>query len=299
MFNRWMHIITLLTLALAVSISSSVDSLINTRDIPYIDDGDLRHTLDIYLPETITEPVPIIFMLHGGGFIFGSKAVMEDGARYFAEQGYGVVASNYRLAPDYTYPAQIEDSFCALAWTLTHAADYNLDPTRVILLGESAGANAAAMLGTIDEPARFLRDCPDTLPETYDPLGVVAYYMPADLSTCDCFPAKRMVATYFDVEIETVLTPQHTRDSWYEATPLAWLDATDPPFLLIHGEDDIIIPISEAEYFTDVARTADVPTELIRVADGRHGFFTAAFASEATQTSLPQVLATINDWARP
>jgi acetyl esterase/lipase len=268
--------------------TASVTRVERTDNIAYIPDGHPRQTLDVYQPQH-PDPVPVIVMIHGGGYIAGSKNMLSDAAQWFAERGYAVVVPGYRLAPDFTYPAQINDAFCALAWTYSHADEYGFDTDDLILLGESAGANAAALLATVDTPQTYLSDCPYTLPDNAQPAGVVAYYMPVDLSTCECQLAKTLSYTYLGVSADEIENVDEARNLWDEASPLSWMDANDPPFLLIHGTDDFLIPVSESRYFVEEYESAGAQAELVALEGAGHGFF-AYLNREAAQQALPYVM---------
>lgn len=242
-------------------------------DIPYMQDGHERQVLDLYLPAASAEPAPTLLMVHGGGYIFGDKDEMRGVALHFQERGYATVAPNYRLAPEYTYPAQIEDVFCALAWTLAHAQDYNLDPARLVIVGESAGANAAALLGTVDAPEAYLTDCAYELPEGFRAQGVVAYYMPVELTSCECDAAQQMAAVYLGIPPSEIGTAQQQAETWADASPLAWIDAEDPPFFLVHGERDSLVPISESLAFQRAYEAVGGDVSLLTIPLLNHGFF--------------------------
>lgn len=242
------------------------------QDIPYIADAHERQVLDVYLPDA-DEPAPTLFMIHGGGFIFGDKDEMRSVARIFQEAGYATVAPNYRLAPEYTYPSQIEDVFCALAWTVNHAEEYGFDPSRLVLIGESAGANAAAMLGTVDSPEQYLEHCPYPLPDDFQARAVVAYYMPVDLTSCECTAAQQMAAVYLGIPEEEMADVETVQNSWADASPLAWIDAADPPFLLVHGERDSLVPLSESLAFQSAYEAVGGDVSLITIPLLNHGFF--------------------------
>lgn len=242
-------------------------------DIPYIPDGQERQVLDVYLPENVDSPVPTLLMIHGGGFIFGDKDEMRSVAQSFQEMGYATVAPNYRLAPDYTYPAQIEDVFCALAWTIHHAEEYGFDPTRLVLVGESAGANAAALLGTVDTPQQYLANCPYSLPDDFQARAVVAYYMPVNLTSCDCVAAQQMAALYLGIPEGEAGQLETMQDRWADASPLYWIDDNDPPFLLVHGERDSLVPLSESLAFQSAYEEVGGEVLLITIPLLNHGFF--------------------------
>jgi acetyl esterase len=109
------------------------------RDIAY--GSDARHRLDVYrLQNEPAAPQPVMIFMPGGGFIRGDKSERDNFGNYFARHGIVVVVANYRLAPEHVWPAGAEDVIATYRWVRQHAGEYGLDPARIILAGESAGA---------------------------------------------------------------------------------------------------------------------------------------------------------------
>jgi acetyl esterase len=133
-------------------------------NLSYLPDGRVEHELDVYRPIARTGPLPVVIYVHGGGFRILSKEALWIMALMFAREGYVVFNINYRLAPRYPYPAAVSDCCTALEWVADHAAAYGGDATRLVLAGESAGANLVTALAIAcsyrrDEPyARRLFD---------------------------------------------------------------------------------------------------------------------------------------------
>ena len=259
-------------------------------DIPYVTDGHELQTLDIYLPNSSQVTLPIILMVHGGGFIAGDKSEMQGAAEHYAELGYAVISPNYRLAPDFTYPTAHADVFCALAWTLSHANDYHLDPNNLVLMGESAGANTVALLATMDTPNALLEDCEYQLSDDLSIQAVFAMYMPVDLSSCECQLAKRLASIYLGINLSDWENAE-TQSLWQSASIIKELDDTDPPFYLIHGANDFLVPLSESEFFVNAYQEVGGYAELVVFEGANHGFFTN-IDSDYTQRAL----AIIDDW---
>ena len=115
------------------------------RDVPYRPTGLREHCLDIYRPADVPGPWPVVLYAHGGGFTLLSKETHWLMGLAFARQGYLVLNMSYRLAPRHPFPAAVQDAYAAYAWLAAHAAAYGGDTSRVVLAGESAGANL--MLG--------------------------------------------------------------------------------------------------------------------------------------------------------
>ncbi len=109
------------------------------RDITY--GRDARHRLDVYQPQNErAAPHAVMIFMPGGGFIRGDKSDRDNVGHYFARHGIAVVVANYRLAPEHVWPAGAEDVIAVYRWVRQHAGQYGLDPARIILSGESAGA---------------------------------------------------------------------------------------------------------------------------------------------------------------
>jgi acetyl esterase len=115
-------------------------------DVRYADDDMPEHTLDVYRPAKRSGPLPVVLYVHGGSFRILSKDTHWLMSIAFSRRGYVVFNVNYRLAPRHPYPAAVEDACAALAWVMENAARYGGDPRRLVLAGESAGANLVTSL---------------------------------------------------------------------------------------------------------------------------------------------------------
>jgi len=116
------------------------------RDVPYVDRGAREHLLDVYRPADGPGPWPVVLYIHGGGFRLLSKDTHYVMGLAFARRGYLVCNISYRLAPRHRFPAGAMDAAAAYRWVLEHVHEYGGDPSRIVLAGESAGANLATVL---------------------------------------------------------------------------------------------------------------------------------------------------------
>lgn len=135
------------------------------RDVPYRHTGRPAHRLDLYRPKGAAGPLPVVFYVHGGGFRFMSKDTHWVFGLAYARRGYLVVNVDYHLAPEHRFPAAVEDVSAAWQWLVANAARVGADLGRVVIAGESAGANLSASLALMtssrrDEP--WARDAFDT-----------------------------------------------------------------------------------------------------------------------------------------
>jgi acetyl esterase/lipase len=232
------------------------------RDIAYIPGGASQQVLDLYLPPAAAEPYPVVLLLHGGG---GSKRDLESLAASLARQGYVAASLNFREHPRYPYPAAVEDAFCGLAWLYANVETYHLDPQRFYALGHSFGGTLASMLGVVDDPALFLSGCPNGLPESDRVRGVVAY---TGLFDYVHLPS---AGGLFDYASGYLGSTRATAPAlWAQASPLNWIDGSEPPFLIIHGEADRSIPIDQSQAFAAALQAAGVQAELMLIPDANH-----------------------------
>ena len=117
-------------------------------DIRYGDHGK-DHLLNVYFPDGTTERLPTIVSIHGGGYVYGSKEVYHFYCADLARRGFTVVNFNYRLAPEHKFPAPLEDTNRVMKWLVRSSGKYHMDPERVILVGDSAGAQIASQYAAI------------------------------------------------------------------------------------------------------------------------------------------------------
>jgi WD40 repeat protein len=252
------------------------------RDIPYVPGGAIQQVLDLYLPPDATEPFPTVLLLHGGG---GSKRDLASLATSLARQGYAAAALNFREYPRDTYPAAIQDAFCGLGWLYANAETYHLDPQRFFSLGHSFGGTLASMLGVVDDPTLFLAGCPYSLPETGRVRGVIAY---TGLFDYVHLPSVGELNDYASNYLGS--SRAAAPEIWTQASPLTWIDGSEPPFLIIHGEADRSIPIEQSQNFAAALQAAGVQTELMLVPDATHaGIVNSQMTLDAALSFLTSV----------
>lgn len=230
----------------------------STTDIPYIDDGDIRHKLDVHLPPTDESSYPVVMAIHGGGFSSLSKDLYSYIARIYNDMGFALVATNYRYATTTSYPGQVEDTTCALAWIHTEGPKYNLDPSRIIIMGGSAGGYMASMMATHDNLNSFLGGCPHTLPSVDTHLGAVIFYGLTDFTQSEFWnPRYKTIREKLWGESQEEISQERLG----ELSPLTWIDSTDKPFLMLHGLNDSQIPVEMTYQFIEALELADVRAE--------------------------------------
>lgn len=126
------------------------EGLVKILDIPYIDDGEKGHLLDIYYPEGTTEKLPVIIDIHGGGWMYGYKEINKNFCLKLSEKGFLVASINYRLAGDVLFDDQIRDIFSALKWLNKNLKEYPADMDNIFLAGDSAGGHFSCVTTAVN-----------------------------------------------------------------------------------------------------------------------------------------------------
>jgi acetyl esterase/lipase len=267
-------------------------SPIPLRDLAYVPRGHARQTLDLYLPHAPGAGDalrPLIIWVHGGAFRMGSK---EDKVplAYVAE-GYAVASLNYRLSRHALWPAQIEDCKAAVRWLRAHAADYGLDPARFAAWGESAGGHLVAMLGTAGEVAAL--EVGEYLHVSSRVQAVVDYFGPTDFLQMDAhrLPDGMVHDAADSPESQLVGGPiQAHPERVAAANPVTYVSPAAPPFLIVHGDQDPLVPYHQSQLLDAALRAAGVPVTFYTVTGAGHGRFTDPAVPELTHAFLAEHL---------
>ncbi|MHC9045534.1 alpha/beta hydrolase [Microbacterium saperdae] len=117
-------------------------------DVAYADDG-ADTTMDVFSPASATGPLPTIVWIHGGAWISGAKENVDPYLRILAAEGYTTIGVNYTIGPEGVYPLAVHQLNDALAYIDAHAAELGVDPTQIVLAGDSAGAQLASQMATL------------------------------------------------------------------------------------------------------------------------------------------------------
>jgi len=242
-------------------------------DIAYGNVGGVALMMDVYYPAVADKPVPAIIYVHGGAWISGDKA-SDEAVRFIpdlVDQGYLVASVNYRLAPEHKFPAQIEDVKCAVRHLRANAANYGIDPSRIGAVGASAGGHLVALLGTSD-PSLGLEGSCGYIDESSRVQAIVDLCGPTDL-TALLFDVDYIswIEEFYATAAEQVLGTRDPNAAIVsKVSPVTHVTSDDPPFLIIHGEQDILVPVSQAEILYNQLVDAQVPASLVVVQNAGH-----------------------------
>lgn len=144
--------------AIRIASQTEPEGLVKILDIPYIDDGEKGHLLDIYYPEGTTEKLPVIIDIHGGGWMYGYKEINKNFCLKLSEKGFLVASINYRLAGDVRLDSQIRDIFSALRFLSGELKKYPADLDNVFLAGDSAGGHFACVTVAVNNDEDMQKD---------------------------------------------------------------------------------------------------------------------------------------------
>lgn len=217
-----------------------------TKNIAYADSQGIRQMLDIYAPENPDEGgCPVLLQIHGGAWIAGDKT--HQGLplmHYLAKRGWVCVAMNYRLSPSVGYPTHIQDVKAAIAWIRENGQDYGMNPDFIATTGGSAGAHLASLAAlTPNHNELQTTDANTRIQACVSLFGV--YDM---LTRFDQNPAKKAFTPF--LELQVMHSPRDgDQQPWHNYSPMSQLSDDAPPFFIMHGTRDSVIPISEARAF--------------------------------------------------
>lgn len=236
--------------------------------------------VDIYVPAT-PGPHPLVLYIHGGGWIGGHtrhSGALADFPKVLARlasEGFTVASLEYRLSGEAKFPAQLQDANAALRFLRQNAAQYRIDPAKVGLWGGSAGGHLAALTGVT---------CRNT---TLDPKAggdacvqaVVTWYGVYDFAGMNATPDGNAAGGKL-----LGCDGPCPADRIHSVSPVTYIDAKDPAFLLIHGEGDKVVPVTQSRLGEAALRRAGVPVETIYIPAVDHSFIgaTSVATREAT-----------------
>jgi acetyl esterase/lipase len=236
-----------------------------------------RNVVDLYLPDSPgrqgdkgagTAP-PLVLCIHGGGWCSGDKGMYDWVARKLTDCGLAAASINYRLAPDWVFPAALDDTQRAVRWLRRQASEYGYDAGRIAAIGSSAGGHLAAFLGLIetrehvaDELAAYSSRV-NCVVDNYGPVDMLGMMGSASAPIIEKFLGCRLNAL--------------TAEKYLAASPLAMVNATACPFLILHGSLDVghtrgQVPVEISQCLAERLKAVGAEVE-IRIYEGAdHGY---------------------------
>ena len=270
-------------IALTVLLSCS---FVFAEELPYTLHSDLIYSdadgnpqgLDLYLPKDTTGPWPVVVWVHGGGWKNGSKKNPKN--LFMIEHGYAVASIDFRQTHDAMWPAQMDDCRNAIRWLRTHSRDYQLNPEKIGVWGSSSGGHLVALMGTLPyDPNEKVSSRVQAVCDWYGPTDLLT--MPpnnvgngrTEEDVANSNGAKLLGCTVRDC---SDLAKQVS--SFYQVSP------DDAPFLIMHGDEDPGVPLSQSTRLYHALQAQGVYSELDILVGAGHGG--PLFATEAVQSRV-------------
>lgn len=251
-------------------------------DLNYVGDGEVYHTLDIYLPKVEKESYPVVIHIYGSAWFSNNSKGMADLNTICAallDAGYAVVTPNHRASTDARYPAQIHDIKAVIRFIRGEASKYKLDTSFIATSGFSSGGHLASLAAvTTGLKTYTLGD------DTIDLEGNLGAYTsessevnaacdwsgPVDLQNMDCGEGLKMPKSPEEVMIGV---PMEGNENKYALlSPIFFVNEKNPPIHIFHGTKDNVVPVCQGEMFFKALQGAGAQSECIIVPDGGHGF---------------------------
>ncbi|MEM9673184.1 MAG: alpha/beta hydrolase [Bacteroidota bacterium] len=253
------------------------------KDIPYVNDTLVGHRMDIYLPENGEEPFPVAVVIYGSAW-FGNDR-KERSYELFGPSllsaGFAVAAINHRSSREAIFPAQVHDVKAVVRFLRGNAADYSLDTSFIAAVGNSSGGHLAAFLGTsvgiiqhsVGNETALIEGSLGNYTEMSSKVdAVVDWYGPTNFLLMDSC-GSQMDHNAADSPESTLVggSIQENKNRCALANPTTYVDTDDPPFLILHGTADPLVPPCQSEILHQALRKHNVNSELIIVEGAKHG----------------------------
>ncbi|MCA1595600.1 MAG: alpha/beta hydrolase [Chloroflexi bacterium] len=240
-----------------------------SANVTYLVENNYEDKLDIYQRRDVSGPQPTLIYIHGGGWVGGTKESAFMSVVPWLAMGWNVINVEYRLARVSPAPAAVEDCLCALKWVVSHASEHHVDPSKIVVTGDSAGGHLSLMSGMTPQEAGLDRQCPSS---TDAPLpkvaAIVNWYGITDVADLLQGPNRKSYA------VAWLGSMPNREEIARRLSPLTYVRAGLPPILTIQGDADPTVPYSHSLRLREALDKAGVPNELVTIPGGKHGQFT-------------------------
>jgi len=273
----------LLTAIIAFSQCSSQQHGPNWENISYADDDLVSHRMDIYLPETGHNSYPAVLIVYGSAFFSDDlkQTAFKTLGKPILNSGFAVVAVNHRSSRDAIFPAQIHDVKAAVRFIRGNGPAFQIDTSFIGITGYSSGGHLSALSGTSGlvkhmtvghESADLEGDVGNYAgyPSSVD--AVVNWFGPIDFPSMDSCGSSMVHDAPDSPESILIGGPiQDHKERCALANPMTYIDAQDPPFLILHGDEDPLVPHCQSAMLHEALRKAGVSSQFVLVPKAKHG----------------------------
>jgi acetyl esterase/lipase len=247
-------------------------------NVVYTKAKDWEGKMDIYIDPKASRPTAIVINIHGGGWNHGVKE-SQTGFSTFFKAGFAVANIEYRLTPQATAPAAVEDTRCALIYLIKNAKALNIDVDRIVIMGGSAGGHLALMGGLLANNHIFDGNCPGVenikVAAIIDKYGITDVW---DWAYGKDLTSKSAIRWLGD----------KAKDEKFAASvsPITYVNKNSPPTFIVHGDADPTVPYQQSVKLHAKLVAAGVKTEFITVPGGLHGKFEKEKNSEVNKAVM-------------
>jgi acetyl esterase/lipase len=243
------------------------------RDVEYVPGGGHTRSLDLYVPEKKGDAkLPLVIWIHGGAWRGGDKA--ENKALWLLKEGFASASINYRPSPEARFPAQIEDCKAAIRFLRSKAGEYGFDADHIGVWGSSAGGHLAALLG-VSGGVKELEGNPENPAISSRVQAVCDFIGPSDLLTLSAQSDVESTVQHDDPGSNASQliggALQENVEKARAASPVVYVTPDDPPFLIVHGDDDHYIPVGQSWELHGTLQKAGVKSTIHVIKGGGHG----------------------------
>src|SRR5262245_24976974 len=238
------------------------------RDIVYGKADGVELQLNLALPKEGKGPFPAVVCIHGGGWYQGQRRDMDFMTEVLARRGYVAATVSYRLVPTARFPAQIEDCKAAVRWLRANAVKYHLNPDRIGAIGPSAGGHLACLLGVTDKKDG-LEGSGGNPDQSSRVQAVVSFFGRTNFT-------KKTWNNDLEGKIFVPLIGASFDDKpelYKRISPIAYVSRSSPPFLLVHGADDKLVPPRDSTDMAEKLQAAGVSATAVIVEGVGHGWW--------------------------
>jgi acetyl esterase/lipase len=256
--------------------TSRSQSLLNgfrvERNVAYANTENAHQRLDLFVPESADDQTrfPVVIYVHGGGWEGGNR---DGGQQFIAPilrtRRYAVATIDYRLSGEAIWPAQIHDCKAAVRWIRANAKRWGCDEDKIAVLGTSAGGHLASMLGVTNDVPEFEGSVGPHVAVSSKVSCVIDFYGPSDLVVLGSplgeapSPISRLLGG----------SVSRRSDAARAASPVNHASDKSAPFLIIHGDRDSTVPLTQSELLHRALLNADAESYMTVVINGQHGYF--------------------------
>lgn len=254
------------------------------KDLSYTGDSAIYHRLDIFLPKVEKKSYPVVVYIYGSAWLSnnGKGGDMNTVGKALLDAGFAVVTPNHRSSLDAKFPASVNDIKAAIRFIRANASIYKLDTTFVGISGSSSGGNMAAIVGT----SQSMKQCTlgNTTVDIEGNLGsysefsssvdaVVDWFGPTNMLVMDSCGGTDFIHNDPNSPASTYIGGpiQENKDKCLLASPTTYIDRSDPPFLIFHGDKDRVVPHCQSELLFEALQKAGVSSRFYLISGGQHG----------------------------